>query len=92
MNFSYELSRRASNEFRRLETWLAEEVLDELELLCAEAIKPRIKDPAGAIHDIKRVHGSQVYYVFIRFGIDPARRMLRINSIGTYQRTAARQE
>ena len=88
MSYAYEFSKRAAAQFRRLDVWLAEELLDELELLCVNPPHPRIKDPAGVVHEMIRTRGESKCYVFLTFAVDVSRQLIRINSVGQFVKEA----
>lgn len=64
MSYAYELADEAMAVFRQLETWLAEEFLDEMERLVANPPPPGRKAAGGIVGQIVRDRGGDRFYVF----------------------------
>jgi hypothetical protein len=73
---------------QQLPSWLAEEVLDELEILVHSPLPERSKSPSGAVLDFKRRQGNENFYVFLTYTAYPARKLLRVTTIGTHVMSA----
>ena len=84
MIYAYEFSKLAMAQFRQLDPWLAEEVLDELEELSNSPIPAQMKRPAGAIFDFIRSRGKQTFYVFLNVTVFANRKTIRVTNIGTH--------
>ena len=83
MSYAYQLGERALAGLRRMETWLAEETLDELDRLCEDppARGRRVGD--AVVCDFVRDRGPQRFYVFISVFPDATTRTLRVSDIGS---------
>lgn len=72
----------------RLDAWLQEEILEELDRL---ALKPEELRRGGAspacIADLTRDHANQRHYVFLSIGTNFSIRTLEVIDIGHYSRS-----
>ena len=89
MSYSYELADRALTQFRAQEPWIAEEILDELELLATTDLSTIRKSSAGFVHDFVRPHKGGKFYVFLTIVADHRNRLLQVANIGIYIRPGA---
>ena len=64
MTYALEIADPARDALGRLEGWLAEETLDEIEKL-AERPPQQRSQTATSVHDFVRVRGTSRFYVFI---------------------------
>ena len=85
MSYALEFTDPAREDFQRLDLWLQEETLDELDLLAANppARRTRVGD---LVHDFVRRQGDATVYVFVTVWPDIANRLLRVKAIGVYVR------
>lgn len=86
MSYAYAFGEEAMAQFRRLDPWLAEETLDELDLLLKDPPLSRRRIAGGFVHDFVRQRTSDVVYVFLTIAPDTRRKILNIRSIGVYSR------
>ena len=85
MSYALELADPAREGLGRLDIWLAEDTLDELELLTANPPKRRTRI-GPVVYDFVRVHGESTFYVFVTLFPDEIREVLRVESIGHFVR------
>lgn len=81
MSYAYQLSERALAGLRRMEPWLQEETLDELDRLTADPPKGR-RIGEAIVCDFVRDRGPHRFYVFITLFPDLTTQVLRISEIG----------
>ncbi|HXE52983.1 MAG TPA: hypothetical protein VN541_08215 [Tepidisphaeraceae bacterium] len=84
MSYAYELAEEASRGLGELESWLAEEVLDELEMLVSGPLSHKQRAPGGFVHDFVREQSGSRYYVFLTIVWDHTQQILRVSRIGQY--------
>ena len=84
MSYAYQFTEPAVPQLQQLDSWLAEETLDELELLASKGYVPPMRSPTGFVHDFVRVRGGKTFYVFLTIVPDPGQRCLRVTSVGSY--------
>lgn len=84
MSYAYQFAEPAVPQLRQLDSWLAEETLDELELLASEAHIPPMRSSTGFVHDFVRMRAGKTYYVFLTILPDEAQRYLRVTSVGSF--------
>ena len=84
MSYAWEFADTGLDDLRRLDVWLQEKALDELDRL-ASSLSGR-RGLGDQVHDFVRERGSASYYVFIVYVDDAAARTLRIKTIGLYVR------
>ena len=85
MSYALELADPAREALARLDTWLAEETLDEIDQLAARP--PVRKTRTGTtVHDFVRVKDRSRYYVFLTVYPDEVGQTLRVESIGHFVR------
>ena len=67
MNWGLSIARDAIADLQALDPWLQEEVLDEVDRLCANPPRPRPGSPdPEIIHDFERTSAGVRHVVFIR--------------------------
>ena len=86
MSYDLEFTDRAIADLRRLESWLAEETLDELERLVQAPPKPRRRHLAGIVYDFVREREKRLHYVFVTVEVKPVRNLIKVSEIGSYAR------
>ena len=86
MSYGLEFAEEALAAFRKLESWLQEEALDELELLITHAANSNRYHLTMTIHDFVRERNGLRFYVFLTTVFDPPKHSLRIVSMGAYTR------
>jgi hypothetical protein len=86
VSYTYDLADHALTQFRALDPWLAEEVLDEMEILAHEEPSNLRRSSGGFVHDFVRQHGADSVYVFLTVIPDTRNQVLRIANIGLYVR------
>lgn len=84
MSCIYELNDESRENLGKLESWLAEEVLDELELLVL--LKYEEKTAGGFVYDFVRERDGRKHYLFLTIVPDIARRQLRVTTLGSFSR------
>ena len=82
MSFAYLLSERAHASLRKMDIWLQEETLDELDRLTKESVFSGRRVGDALVRDFARDRGSQRFYVFIRFFPDRSSNALNVSDIG----------
>lgn len=71
----------------KLDAWLGEELLDELEGLITRPPAPSLQTSAGFVHDFVREHATTgLCYVFLTILPDVRREVLRVTSVGIHIR------
>jgi hypothetical protein len=85
VSYALELADPAREELVRLDSWLAEETLDEIERLAEQPPAHRTRT-GTLVHDFVRIKGQARHYVFIVVFPDEVARVLRVESIGYYVR------
>ena len=86
MSYAYELADEAMAGFRELETWVAEEFLDEMERLVANPPAGGRRTSGGTVGEVVRDRGDDRFYVFFTTVWDRQRQVLRVSSLGHYIR------
>lgn len=89
MGYAYTLSERALIGLRKMETWLQEETLDELDRLAAAPEIRGRRVGEAVVFDFVRDRNAQRSYVFLTVFPDELTRTLRVRDIGSC--TLARQ-
>src|SRR5258708_4966306 len=79
---TYELTDRAWADFKKLDIWLQEETLDEIEIVAANPSSLKARLQRNAVHDFVRVHGGRQYYVFVTIVSDASAGRFLIKEIG----------
>lgn len=83
MSYAWELSERALAGLRRMQGWLQEETLDELDRLAAEPPPAGRQVGDAVIRDFVRDRGTERFYVFVTLFPDATAKTLRISDIGS---------
>jgi hypothetical protein len=85
VSWAWAFSEQARAALLRLDVWLQEETLDELDRLAESPGQLRRggASPVG-IADFIRDHGPQRYYVFLSIELNPSTRVLEVIAIGSY--------
>lgn len=85
MSYTLELTEPAREDLRRLDVWLQEEVLDELDKY---ALNPSLKKRrvGDVVHDFLRTQSTDAYYIFITMREDAKAKCLRVKSIALFVR------
>jgi hypothetical protein len=85
VSYALEFAERAREDLRRLDLWLQEEILDELDRL---AVSPtaRRRVVGDVVYDFVTHHESGIFYVFLTVRPLAAANVLRIRSIGVHIR------
>ena len=86
MSYAPAFTERALADLRRIDFWLQEEVLDEIEGLAVALPAPRGRNFGAAVHDFVRERNGVKFYVFMTYVADPHSQMLRVSEIGTFSR------
>ena len=86
MSFELAFTDRALDGLKRLEIWLQEETLDELDRIAADPPDPNPHLAGAAICDFVRQRGTEKHYVFITVIPDANSGRLQISEIGGYIR------
>ena len=81
MSFALRLGGDAVADLRHLDPWLAETVLDELEVLSADPSQLRLDARGEAVHDFERQLAEIRHLVFLRIQLDLHRRTLTVFTI-----------
>lgn len=84
MSFALKFTERGSVNLNRLDVWLQEEKLDELDRAAANPPAPNRRLAGAAIQDFVREKDGQRYYVFITIIPDAKRRQIRVMEIGLH--------
>lgn len=84
MSYSYEFTEPAVPEFRKLDPWLAEEALDELEILAHNPPSSRLWSKAGFVHDFVRIREGKRFYVFLMIVPDVSKQRLYVMTVGSH--------
>lgn len=82
MSYAYTLSERARAGLGKMDTWLQEETLDELDRIAAEPTLTGRRVGEGVVRDFVRDRGDQRAYVFITVFPDEATQTFRVSDIG----------
>lgn len=80
MGYGLVIARDAYFDIQRLDIWLQEEVLDELDELADE---PPTAPPEVRNYRMIRLRGDEVYIVFLRLLVDPATAMLTLLGVSS---------
>lgn len=83
MSYAYHLSERALAGMRRMEPWLQEKTLDELDRLTANPPPPGRRVGEAIVCDFVRDRGAERFYVFLTLFPDPTVQTLRVSDIGS---------
>lgn len=83
MSYAYQLSERALIGLRRMEPWLQEETLDELDRLTADPPTAGRRIGDAIVRDFALDRGPDRFYVFITLFPDAQTEMLRVSDIGS---------
>jgi len=83
VSFALDITEAGRADLRQLDTWLQEEILDELERL---VVKPPTRRIAGGdlVHDFTRTREGRTFYVFLRLKLVYTAELLRLKSIGVF--------
>jgi len=89
VSFGYvpKFSERASAEFRALDLWLQEVVLDEVDRIVDSLPPPSVSqrlDAGEVVYDAVRTMGGVQHYLFITTELDVGARLMRINRVGHF--------
>ena len=79
MAYAPVITRRAFAQLRRLDAWLQEEVLDELEELAADPPA----SPGLRVYRMIRLRDADVDVLFLRLLIDPGRAAISLLGVST---------
>ena len=82
----YEFTEPALLQFQQLESWLAEETLDELETLSANLTVTRQRSTTGFIHDFVRLRENRKIYVFLTIAPQDKNERLVVTNVGLHIR------
>jgi hypothetical protein len=86
VSYTYQLTDRAVADLKKLNTWLQEETLDEIEVVTSNPTSLAKRLQGAAVHDFVRKWEGNVIYVFITIIINDSSEILWIREIGSYQR------
>lgn len=86
MSYALRLAGDATSDLRGLDSWLQEEVLDELESLLEAPTVLGMDEQGEAVHDFERGAGDQRHIVFVRLHRDDARQLLTVLAIAATPR------
>ena len=88
VSYSYDLTDRAVSQFSALDPWIAEEILDEMEILVRVAPAEFRRSSGGFVHDFVRERDRDTVYVFLTIVSDSPLQLLHLANIGVYIRRA----
>lgn len=83
--YALEFTEPGYEDFHRLDVWLQEDTLDELDRVAADPPARRTRT-GDLVHDFVRQRNGSTYYVFITIRPDAGSRVLRVKSIGVHVR------
>lgn len=83
MSYAYTLSDRALAGLRKMEIWLQEETLDELDRIASLPKLPGRRIGQAIVFDFVRERSAGRAYVFITVFPDEMSRVLRVTDIGS---------
>ena len=86
MSYAPAFTEQARADLRRMEPWLQEETLDELESLAANPPTPRHRHLAASVYDFVRERGGVRFYVSLTVAVDAKAQVLTVTEIGLYAR------
>jgi len=89
VSYALRFTERGSADLNRLEIWLQEETLDELDKVAADPPAPNRRLAGAAVYDFVRERGQNRFYVFVTVLTDVAARELRILEIGLHVQAVA---
>jgi hypothetical protein len=86
VSYALKFTERALAGMQRLDPWLQEEILDELDRLAAEPPAPQRRLGGAAVHDFTRDRGQNRHYVFITLLPNKTTQVLGVSEIGSFVR------
>lgn len=87
MSWTLTITGDALPSFRALETWLQEEVLDELDALCDDPQRIPAGGEFGSFHAVAREREGQVEVIVVQLLPDPVRQVLVVTGVRLTQLT-----
>lgn len=86
MSYSLEIVAKAKESIAKLELWLQEDLLDELDRVAADPhmLRRRGLRP-GYVHDFTRVRSGTTHYIFLVMEMDATSNVLSLRQVGHVQ-------
>jgi hypothetical protein len=89
VSWAWALNEQSRAALLRLDVWLQEETLDELDRLAERPGQLRRSGTSPiCVADFTRDHGHERHYVFLSIELNPSARSLEVVGIATYSRPA----